>query len=84
MNHQDDTSRFTIRGAQTEPDAVYMADADNLRIEKLSTRVTLVAVLIPCLLVVVLVIAYLDIKNRVSHRGKAAGKVHEVLERLGI
>ncbi len=65
MNHQDDTSRFTIRGAQTEPDAVYMADADNLRIEKLSTRVTLVAVLIPCLLVVVLVIAYLDIKNRV-------------------
>lgn len=65
MNHQDDTSRFTIRGAQAEPDANYMADADNLRIEKLSTRVTLVAVLIPCLLVVVLVIAYLDIKHRV-------------------
>jgi chromosome segregation ATPase len=65
MNHQDDTSRFTIRGAQAEPDAMYMADADNLRIEKLSTRVTLVAVLIPCLLVVVLVIAYLDIKHRV-------------------
>jgi chromosome segregation ATPase len=65
MNHQDDTSRFTIRGTEAEPDAVYLADADNLRIEKLSTRVTLVAVLIPCLLVVVLVIAYLDIKNRV-------------------
>jgi len=65
MNHQDDTSRFTIRGAQAEPDANYMADADNLRIEKLNTRVTLVAVLIPCLLVVVLVIAYLDIKHRV-------------------
>ena len=65
MNHQDDTSRFTIHGAQAEPDALYMADADNLRIEKLGTRVTLVAVLIPCLLVVVLAIAYLDIKNRV-------------------
>ena len=65
MNHQDDTSRFTIRGAAAEPDANYISDADNLRIEKLSTRVTLVAVLIPCLLVVVLVIAYLDIKNRV-------------------
>ena len=65
MTHQDDTSRFTIRGAAAEPDANYIADADNLRIEKLSTRVTLVAVLIPCLLVVVLVIAYLDIKNRV-------------------
>ncbi len=65
MTHQDDTSRFTIRGAAAEPDANYITDADNLRIEKLSTRVTLVAVLIPCLLVVVLVIAYLDIKNRV-------------------
>ncbi|MEE4113912.1 MAG: hypothetical protein V2I40_13925 [Desulfobacteraceae bacterium] len=65
MNHQDDTARFTLRGAQAEPEALYMADADNLRIEKLGTRVTLVAVLIPCLLVVVLVIAYLDIKNRV-------------------
>ncbi|WP_372680236.1 hypothetical protein [Desulfosarcina sp.] len=65
MNHQDDTSRFTIRGVEAEPDANYVTDADNLRIEKLSTRVTLVAVLIPCLLVVVLVIAYLDIKNRV-------------------
>lgn len=65
MNQNDDTSRFTIRGAEAEPDNMYMADADNLRIEKLSTRVTLVAVLIPCLLVVVLVIAYLDIKSRV-------------------
>jgi hypothetical protein len=65
MNEKDDTSRFTIRDGEPEPDATYMADAENLRIEKLGTRVTLVAVLIPCLLVVVLAIAYLDIKNRV-------------------
>jgi len=65
MNNKDDASRFTIRDRDAEPDAMYIADAENLRIEKLSTRVTLVAVLIPCLLVVVLAIAYLDIKNRV-------------------
>lgn len=65
MSQKDDTSRFTIRDEETEPDAIYISDAENLRIEKLSTRVTLVAVLIPCLLVVVLAIAYLDIKNRV-------------------
>jgi chromosome segregation ATPase len=65
MIEKEDTSRFTIRDGQTEPDAIYIADAENLRIEKLSTRVTLVAVLIPCLLVVVLAITYLDIKNRV-------------------
>jgi chromosome segregation ATPase len=65
MNDNDDHSRFTIRDEETAPDSLYVADAENLRIEKLSTRVTLVAVLIPCLLVIVLAIAYLDIKNRV-------------------
>ena len=65
MNEKNDASRFTIRDGEAEPDTIYIADAENLRIEKLSTRVTLVAVLIPCLLVVVLAIAYLDIKNRV-------------------
>jgi hypothetical protein len=65
MNEKNDTSRFTIRDMEAEPDAMYMADAENLRIEKLSTRITLVAVLIPCLLVIVLAVAYLDIKNRV-------------------
>jgi hypothetical protein len=66
MNKRNDTSRFTIHDEKEEiPDSIYAADAENLRIEKLSTRVTLVAVLIPCLLVIVLAVAYLDIKNRV-------------------
>jgi chromosome segregation ATPase len=65
MGQNDDTSRFTIRRAEAEPDSIFISDAENLRVEKLSTRITLVAVLIPCLLVVVLTIAYLDIKDRV-------------------
>jgi hypothetical protein len=65
MNENDDSGRFTIRGEEPVPDSIYVSEAENLRIEKLSTRVTLVAVLIPCLLVIVLAIAYLDIKNRV-------------------
>ncbi|MBC2711717.1 MAG: hypothetical protein HGJ94_12250 [Desulfosarcina sp.] len=65
MNEKDDTSRFTIHDTEDVPDSIYISDAENLRIEKLSTRVTLVAVLIPCLLVIVLAVAYLDIKNRV-------------------
>ena len=65
MNEEDDTSRFTIRGTETLPESVYISDAENLRIEKLNTRVTLVTVLIPCLLVIVVAVAYLDIKNRV-------------------
>jgi len=67
MNTENDTSRFTIQDEEPDiPDSMYVTDAENLRIEKLSTRVTLVAVLIPCLLVIVLVVAYLDIKNRVA------------------
>lgn len=68
MKETDDMSRFTIHDVDQEesiPDSIYVADAEHLRIEKLSTRVTLVSVLIPCLLVIVLGIAYLDIKNRV-------------------
>lgn len=67
MNRENDTTRFTIQEEGPDiPDSIYVADAENLRIEKLNTRVTLVAVLIPCLLVIVLAVAYLDIKNRVA------------------
>ena len=67
MNRENDTARFTIQEEAPDiPDSIYVADAENLRIEKLNTRVTLVAVLIPCLLVIVLAVAYLDIKNRVA------------------
>lgn len=65
MNASDQNSRFTIRDGEAAPDSFYLSDAENLRIEKLNTRVTLVAVLIPCLLVIILAVAYLDIKNRV-------------------
>lgn len=65
MKPENHDARFTIRDDESTPDSLYVADAENLRIEKLSTRITLVAVLIPCLLVIVLTIAYLDIKNRV-------------------
>ena len=67
MDEETQGGRFTIHESGDEPisEGMVMTDAENLRIEKLSTRITLVAVLIPCLLVVVLTVAYLDIKHRV-------------------
>ena len=65
MNDNDENARFTIRSEPSMTDPLYLSEAENLRIEKLSTRITLVAVIIPCLLVIVLAVAYLDIKNRV-------------------
>lgn len=67
MKEKDGRTRFTIRDEEgVSPDPLFVADAENLRIEKLSTRITLVAVLIPCLLAAALALAYLDIKSRVS------------------
>ena len=69
--HDDDhaADRFTIRDDRQDEtsasDANFLSDAENLKLEKLNTRVTLIAVLIPCLLVVILAVAYLDIKKRV-------------------
>lgn len=41
------------------------SQVDELRMEKLSQRVTMISILIPVLVVVVLIIAYMDIKQRV-------------------
>jgi uncharacterized phage infection (PIP) family protein YhgE len=41
------------------------AAVDEMRLEKISTRVTIISIMIPVLIAIVLVIAYLDIKKRV-------------------
>jgi DNA repair exonuclease SbcCD ATPase subunit len=41
------------------------ASVDEMRLEKINTRVTIISILIPVLIAIVLVIAYLDIKKRV-------------------
>ncbi len=41
------------------------SEVNELRLEKISQRVTMISVMIPVLIVIVLVIAYLDIKKRV-------------------
>lgn len=41
------------------------AAVDEMRLEKINTRVTIISIMIPVLIAIVLVIAYLDIKKRV-------------------
>ena len=57
--------KFSLKGDSASTD-LYREEMIDLRVEKLGHRMTLVAVLLPILIGVVLVIAYLDIKNRVS------------------
>ena len=44
--------------------ALYKEELNNLKIEKLSNRVTIISIIIPCLICAVIVFGYLDIKER--------------------
>ena len=63
--HPEDNGQFKMRLDEEVDDTPIPTDVDDLRIEKLSHRMTMITILIPVLLVVVLVIAYMDIKKRV-------------------
>jgi len=45
--------------------AMYHQEVNTLKIEKLSNRVTIISVIIPCIIIAVLAFAYLDMKERV-------------------
>lgn len=63
MNERNDSTRFTLHD-DAPPESVYASDVENLRIEKLSSRITLIAFLIPILLAVALAVAYYDLQRR--------------------
>jgi chromosome segregation ATPase len=67
MDEQNENGQqFRMRLDEEVDDAIIPTQVDELRIEKLSHRITLISILIPVLIVVVLVMAYLDIKRRVT------------------
>jgi len=61
----DDNGQFKMRLDEGAEEELIPTQAGDLRIEKLNHRMTLISILIPVLIVVILVIAYLDIKKRV-------------------
>ena len=63
-NHTPST--FKIGGDDQENDAGMHTELQELKIDKLSQRVMLLTILIPCMIGIIVVISYLDIKDRVS------------------
>ncbi len=61
----EDNGQFKMRLDEEVEETPIPTDVDDLRIEKLSHRMTMITILIPVLLVVVLAITYMDIKKRV-------------------
>ncbi len=63
---EKNTSDFKIGIDNEGPDSRFHEEMENIKIEKLSNRITFISILIPCLLGVIIFLAYLDIKNRVT------------------
>jgi Tfp pilus assembly protein PilE len=60
-----DHRQFKMQMDAEVDDSPITSQVDELRMEKLNQRVTIISILIPVLIVAVLVIAYMDIKQRV-------------------
>ncbi|MBC8200306.1 MAG: hypothetical protein ISS67_06835 [Desulfobacterales bacterium] len=78
MNEKDPT-KFRIRIDDKIPDTGFEEEIKDRGIEKLSRRITLVSILIPCLIAVILFVAYLDIKKRVGSMHSAGETVSQDL-----
>ncbi len=63
--NQEENVHFRMRLDEAVEDAVIPTQVDELRIEKLNHRITFIGILIPVLIVIILAVAYLDIKRRV-------------------
>jgi len=67
-------SKFKFNGEDSEPETFYHEELKDLRVEKLSQRVTLLSILLPCLLGVAIYFGYRDLTGRVS-QGQDTGSL---------
>ena len=64
---ENESSKFKMRAEDDEkPDIPVQRRRDDLRIEKLKKRITRISILITCLIGVVILLAYLDLKKSIS------------------
>ena len=57
---------FKFDGDEQEPETFYQEELKDLRVEKLSQRVTLLTILLPCLIGVAIYFGYRDLSGRVN------------------
>lgn len=63
---EENSPGFQFNGDDQDPDELYQEEMKDLRVEKLSQRITLFSILLPCLLAIILYFGYRDLKSRVS------------------
>lgn len=62
---EEKSSDFKFRIDEESPDSAFQDEIRELRMEKLSKRVTVLAILIPCLIGGLIAFAYIDLKKKV-------------------
>ena len=62
----ENPSEFRLDGNEQEPETFYHEELKDLRAEKLSQRVTLLSILLPCLIAVTIYFGYRELSGRVS------------------
>jgi chromosome segregation ATPase len=66
MMRERNASTFQFGNDEESSETILQEELQELKIEKLSNRVTILTILIPFMIGIIIVIAYLDIKNRVT------------------
>jgi chromosome segregation ATPase len=62
----ENSSDFKFDADDQEPESFYHEELNDLRVEKLSQRMTLITILLPCLLAVGVYFGYQDLTNKIS------------------
>jgi len=65
---------FRFNSDDQEPDEFYQEEIKDLRVEKLSQRITLISILLPCLIAVAIYFGYRDLTGRVN-QGQDSGNI---------
>jgi DNA repair exonuclease SbcCD ATPase subunit len=70
---------FNEIGDDEYPESLYQEELNDLRVEKINQRVTIITILLPCLIGVILFIAYRDLTGRVSQSEFSGSKEVQAL-----
>ena len=86
-DYRSDVSQLEDEDQESSADiqaTMYHQEVNTLKIEKLSQRVTIISVIIPCIIIAVLAFAYIDMKERVvdvdQTQGSQVAKIEKALE----
>lgn len=63
---EEKSPEFKINIDAVHSDALIREEKKDTRIEKLNQKVTIITILIPCIIIILLLVSYLDIKNKIT------------------